>query len=109
MGNLRGWLADGRPALRREFTPVVADVVIHRVPLWVSLSEVRAKLGVVKTDSRKFFVASNGDAYTYDVDVVGVVGQDEQDKWRGAMVELDEGICVSVRWTGRVDANEWDW
>ena len=108
VGNLRGWLADGRPALRRELAPVVADVVIHGVPLWFSLGEVKAKLGVGKGDSRRFFVAANGDAFTFDVDVVGVVGEEERARWLAVMVGLDPRVRVSAR-AGVEEEVEWDW
>ena len=69
--------------------PVVADVVIHGVPLWFSLGEVKGKLG-------RFFVAANGDAFTFDVDVVRVVGEEEQARWMAVMVGMDPRVEIAV-------------
>lgn len=101
---VRGWDTEGNTlhAIQRKRDAASIMTVIENVPLCVGKSTVLEALSIEKKLYSEFFVVSNGDVFSYNIETKVKMTSE----WHEAMKKLDD--CIVVRSLEEEEV-EWDW
>ena len=103
-GVARGWDMKGL-MVKRGGIIRVPDAVIENVPLGMDIAVIRKAMGSWEGGGQtRGFAVGNGDPFSYDVEVVGNIGE-----WAGLVAQLIPGARWRVMGKREESEVEWDW
>jgi hypothetical protein len=101
---VRGWDTEGNSlhAMQRKRDAASIMSVIENIPLSVGKTEVLEALSIEKKLHGEFFIVSNGDVFSYNIETKLKLNNE----WHTAIKAIDDGIIVRSL---EESAVEWDW